>query len=218
MHVVDAEERVWTLHREYCSALRKASYADLQVAKLHLSIAHISKKLKPQQLHKWMMDIIAWKRDENFQKENFGRFMREIAVQAEEMQVEQRTIHGQSERIGKTLTCSHKPARKHRHVVKKSTRTKESTQGRIFEGVNTRQFATIREASFSKKDSRNMRLHRCSRGILGRNSYTNKEGAVKTKSEQAGTLTDGVFGRKFRGAQRNWTPYENEAHRTVQIF
>lgn len=43
IHIVDAEDRVWTLHRGYCSALQKAGYADLQVTKPHLSVAHITK-------------------------------------------------------------------------------------------------------------------------------------------------------------------------------
>lgn len=44
MHIVDAEDPVWTMYREYCSALRKAGYADLQVTKPLPAITHITKK------------------------------------------------------------------------------------------------------------------------------------------------------------------------------
>lgn len=85
MPMVRAENRVWTFHCKYCSALRKAGYADIQITEQHASIAHITRSLKPQQLHEWMLVIVEFKKKENFHKEIFARFMREVAAQAENL-------------------------------------------------------------------------------------------------------------------------------------
>lgn len=105
MNLVDAENRVWTLHREYCKPLTMAGNADLQVTKPHLAISYIAKKLNTQQLYKRMMNIIELQKNENFHMKNFHRFMGEVAGQAEKMQVEQRAVRPH-----------HKIERRHRHV------------------------------------------------------------------------------------------------------
>lgn len=40
-----------------------------------------------------MLDIMNWKKNENFHKEDFNRFVREVAVQAEKIQTEHRGTH-----------------------------------------------------------------------------------------------------------------------------
>lgn len=79
MHILEAEDRIWTLRREYFIALRTAGYGDIIKDKPHIAINHILGKLKPQQLYLRMKDIINWRKDENFHKENLDRFVREIA-------------------------------------------------------------------------------------------------------------------------------------------
>lgn len=89
MQMIESNKRVWTLRRDYCNALRNAGYGDLHIKKPHLAINHILGKLKPHALYKRMNDLISWRKDENFHKENFDRFVREIATQAERIQSEQ---------------------------------------------------------------------------------------------------------------------------------
>lgn len=72
-----AEHRIWPLRRQYCNALRSAGYARIPETKTHIAISHILKKLKPSQLYRRMLDIVIWRKNENFHYENFDRFVRE---------------------------------------------------------------------------------------------------------------------------------------------
>lgn len=130
MNITDAEDRVWTLHREYCSALRKAGYGDLQDAKPHITIDHILKKLRPPQLYRRMRDIIAWRKNDNFHKENFSRFMQEVAKQAEKIQVEQRSIHFHTDKTERTRTHSQVQEKKQPRFERTFFQVKERMPGR----------------------------------------------------------------------------------------
>lgn len=92
MHIdiVYAGGRPWTLHREYCRALRIAGYRGVPATKPHLAIQYITKKLKPHQMYRRMMDIMEWRKNDKFPKETFCRFTQEVAKQAEKLHVEQR--------------------------------------------------------------------------------------------------------------------------------
>lgn len=130
MHIKDAEDRVRTLHREYCNTLRNACYADVQVTKPHLAVKHIMEWLKLQKLYKRMKDIIVWKQDENFHTENFSQFMREFVIQAEKLQKEQKAIYALSKRSERMHTSYRRQPKRPMHFVKRYAQTKEKTTGR----------------------------------------------------------------------------------------
>lgn len=88
--IAEAEDRVWSLRRDYHHALRSAGFAHIIETKPHIAINHILRKLKPPQLYRRMLDIISWRKNENFHKDNFDRFVREVAIQAEKIQAENR--------------------------------------------------------------------------------------------------------------------------------
>lgn len=70
MHFTDAQNKVWTLQREFCLALKSAGFGDLTETKPHIAIQHIIKRLKPYNLKSRMMDIVHWKKNENFHEED----------------------------------------------------------------------------------------------------------------------------------------------------
>lgn len=71
MHIVEAEDKTWSLRRDYSNALQAACYEDIIYSKPHISINRILKKLKPHQLYLQMLDIMEWKKIENFHKRKF---------------------------------------------------------------------------------------------------------------------------------------------------
>lgn len=71
------------MRREYVSALMSAGYAHIPETKPHIGINHVLRKLKPLQLYHRMLDIIIVRKNESFHKQNFDRFVREVAVQVE---------------------------------------------------------------------------------------------------------------------------------------
>lgn len=88
MQIYEAEDRVWTLHRDYLIVLRSAGYEELPYRKPHIAIQHLLKRLKPQQLQSRMKSIITWRKDEKFDKKDVSAFMREVAKQAKKLQEE----------------------------------------------------------------------------------------------------------------------------------
>lgn len=88
MQIFEAEDRVWTMHRDYLTCLRSAGYEELPNHKPHIAIQHVLKRLKPQQLRSRIQSIIKWRKDEQFDKKNFNAFMREVAAQAKKLQEE----------------------------------------------------------------------------------------------------------------------------------
>lgn len=85
----EAEDRIWTLHRQYLTVLRSAGYTDLTEKKPHIAVGHILKRVKPYELRQRMRDIIKWRKDDQFGKRDFGDFMRELAKQAKRLEDEQ---------------------------------------------------------------------------------------------------------------------------------
>lgn len=64
-----------------------------------------------------MIEVTNWKRNENFHKGNFDRFVREIAIQAEKIQTENREMHVNYQPVNKQ---SNYKGGKTLHVVRKS--------------------------------------------------------------------------------------------------
>lgn len=91
-NIEEAEDRIRSLGREYVNALRSSRYAHILETKPHIAINHILKRLKPPQLYRRMQDIIIWRKNDNFHEENFDRFIREVAVQAEKLQTDHRGL------------------------------------------------------------------------------------------------------------------------------
>lgn len=89
MNILEAEDRVWSLHRHYNCVLKNAGFADLIEKKPHIAIGHILKRVKPVELQSRMHEIIKWRRDDNFDRKDFGEFMRELAKQAKRLEDEQ---------------------------------------------------------------------------------------------------------------------------------
>lgn len=54
MHVPEAEDRWWSLHKDYVQALKANGYVSIPRNKMHLSIAHLMSKVKPLQLNTHM--------------------------------------------------------------------------------------------------------------------------------------------------------------------
>lgn len=89
LSIAEAEDRVWTLHRKYLQTLEGAGFSDLPKTKPHIAIAHILKRVKPNTLRVRMKNIVLWRKDDNFDKKDFGAFMRELASQAKKLENEQ---------------------------------------------------------------------------------------------------------------------------------
>ena len=88
MKMDDAEDRVWTLHHTYITVLEAAGMTDLPEKKPHIAIGHILKRVEPKLLRRRMKDILIWRKDEGFEKKDFGEFMRELAKQAKRLEEE----------------------------------------------------------------------------------------------------------------------------------
>lgn len=85
----EGDDRVWSLHDHYISVLEAAGMPDLPDKKPHIAIKHITNRIKPGLLKRRMKDIVLWRKDEQFDKKDFGAFMRELAVQAKKLEHEQ---------------------------------------------------------------------------------------------------------------------------------
>lgn len=117
-NISEAEDRIWSLRRDYYNALRSAGYAHILETKPHIAINHILKKLKPPQLYRRMLDIMTWRKNENFHKENFDRFVREAAAQAEKIQTEHRGTNNHEHNLDNQNRAK---GRRTFHAVRKST-------------------------------------------------------------------------------------------------
>lgn len=56
IQITDAQDRIWTFHREYCHTLKSAGY-EYTPTKPHIAIQHIIQRLKPYSLKFRTMDI-----------------------------------------------------------------------------------------------------------------------------------------------------------------
>lgn len=88
MHIFEAEDRIWTLHRDHLTALGASGYEEIPERKPHIAIQHIVQRLKPPQLKNRMKSIVKWRKDEGFDKKDFNKFMREVVSQAKKLQEE----------------------------------------------------------------------------------------------------------------------------------
>lgn len=103
MQIIEAEDRIWSLQREYRSALQAAGYRAVIQTRGPIAINGILKKLKPYQLCCRMLDIMNGRKNENFFKENSGRFAREVAVLTEKIQTWQITTPLYRQNIGREI-------------------------------------------------------------------------------------------------------------------
>ena len=76
------EDRVLNLVHVYLETLDAAGFQNLTEEKPHVAIRHIMKRLQPTSLYRRMRDVCEWKKNEQFDKVNFNRFIREVAAQA----------------------------------------------------------------------------------------------------------------------------------------
>lgn len=82
MQIPEAEGRAWSLHKDSSEELRNSSYGDLTTSKPHIAIRNIMERVRPQFLKTWKLDIICWRKNDNFDLKDFKAFMREVALQA----------------------------------------------------------------------------------------------------------------------------------------
>lgn len=66
MQIVEVMDRVCTIKREYCIALRNAGYSDLHIGKTHIAIEHFLEKMKLYSILIRMFDKVTWQKNENF--------------------------------------------------------------------------------------------------------------------------------------------------------
>ena len=76
------EDRVLNLVHVYLETLDVAGFRNLPETKPHVAIRHIMKRLQPSALYRRMRDICEWRKNEQFDKTDFNRFIREVAAQA----------------------------------------------------------------------------------------------------------------------------------------
>lgn len=82
MNIFEAENRVWSLHRDYLSGMEHARYEEIPEMKTHIAIQHIMSTFRPH-YHKTRMDnTVLWNNNVQFDKQDISGFMREIAKQA----------------------------------------------------------------------------------------------------------------------------------------
>lgn len=131
MNIEDAEDRVWSLRRDYANTLRAAGYSNIIEERPHIAINHLLRKLKPVQLYQRMLDIITWRKNKGFRKENFNRFVREVAAQADKLQTEQSAA----------APAHRRPRREPNHPTRSATqgmRRKEAQQEAVPESARHR--------------------------------------------------------------------------------
>lgn len=88
MKITAAKDRVSTLRRNYCNALKSAAFGHLHVEKLHLVFEKLLRKRKAYALHKHMADTTKRRKDEGFHRENIDCIVKELASQSRTFQVE----------------------------------------------------------------------------------------------------------------------------------
>ena len=85
MSIIEPESRVWTLRWNYRTALEAAGLADIPQERPHVAIRHILHRIKPRGLRRKMKDLIAWRKNEEFDNKDYGAFIREVAKKAKEV-------------------------------------------------------------------------------------------------------------------------------------
>lgn len=87
--ITDAEDRVWSLHRNYLQVLENSGLSGLLNSRPHICISLILKRLQPRVLQSRMEDIIEWLNTEQLDKTDFNLFMREVSIKAVYIEQEQ---------------------------------------------------------------------------------------------------------------------------------
>lgn len=78
MHISEAQDRYWTLQRDYLLALETVGYDDIPQENLHIAMKHILSKFNPLYLKARMRSITVWRKNENFDKKDFDA-LKEVA-------------------------------------------------------------------------------------------------------------------------------------------
>lgn len=86
------------MRRSYLQALYAARYEDIITNKTHIATNQFLRKFKIFQLCKRVLDVITWRMDETFDEENYDRSAGEVAIQAKNIESEQRATLPQERR------------------------------------------------------------------------------------------------------------------------
>lgn len=99
VHMHDAQDGVWNFHKDCVWNLEMAGFKNIPYSILHNATTHILFRIKPPYLKTIMKNTILWKNDENFDKQDFDAFMRELAKQANNFKLKRDFVHTEG------LTC-----------------------------------------------------------------------------------------------------------------
>lgn len=86
--LAEAEDRIWSMYKLYKTVLRRAGMADLVERKPHICIRHLMHRVVPNELKVKLRRIIAWEKDENFDKKDVPGFVRRLADESRKLQEE----------------------------------------------------------------------------------------------------------------------------------
>lgn len=84
MQTLDVKDPVWSLHRDYLSALRDAAFAKFVEKRLEIAVQHFLRKPKSSYLQNGMKDIILLRKNELFVENPFKVFMKEVGKQTQD--------------------------------------------------------------------------------------------------------------------------------------
>lgn len=87
IHISDDEDRIWSLSRMYSKPLRAAGYGNVIETKTQIAINDFLNRHKPFQLHCRMLNIITWRKNDNFHNDNYFRFAIEVACKSKKYEV-----------------------------------------------------------------------------------------------------------------------------------
>lgn len=121
MNKEDTMDRVCSPRRDYANTLRASGYVNVVGKKPHIDMNQILRKPKPVQLYQRMQEAIIRRKNENFYKETFNCFLREVAVQADKLQTEHSVPSATNRR-------SFKEAKHHAKVAMQVVRRNEARQ------------------------------------------------------------------------------------------
>lgn len=85
MSILDRDDRVWSLRRDYVQALRAGRYGYLSNFKPYIASDHTISKLKFRSLSMRWRDIPTGRKDERFHRNDFNIFLREVTKLARKL-------------------------------------------------------------------------------------------------------------------------------------
>lgn len=88
MGILEAKDKVRSLHGDYIKAPRSAGYETIPSIRPHIARNHILGKVNSHHLMARIADMIDWQKNEQLDKKDFNAFMREAAVQAKQTKQE----------------------------------------------------------------------------------------------------------------------------------